>query len=48
VKQNYINRVPDLLQFKLNFNGGELSSDDGLLMLKEFISALGIEKKLQG
>ena len=32
-------------QFKLNFNfnGGKLSSDGGLLMLKEFISALGIE-----
>ena len=31
-------------QFKLSFNGGELSSDGGLLMVKEFISALGIEK----
>ena len=31
-------------QFKLNFNGGELSSDGGLLMIKEFISALGLER----
>ncbi|SDB68981.1 hypothetical protein SAMN02910263_04336, partial [Butyrivibrio sp. INlla16] len=31
-------------QFKLSFSGGELSSDGGLLMIKEFISALGIEK----
>ena len=30
-------------QFKLNFNGGELSSDGGLLMIKEFLSALGLE-----
>ena len=31
-------------QFKINFNGGELSSDGGLLMIKEFLSALGLEK----
>ena len=31
-------------QFKLSFNGGELSSDGGLLMIKEFLSALGLEK----
>lgn len=30
-------------QFKLNFNGGELSSDGGLLMIKKFLSALGFD-----
>ena len=31
-------------QIKINFDGGELSSDAGLLLIKEFISKLGIEK----
>jgi len=35
-------------QFKLNFNGGELSSDGGLLMIKEFLSVLGIEDLIKG
>ena len=34
-------------QFILNFDGGELSSDGGLLMIKEFLHALGIEKLLK-
>ncbi|MBQ7266279.1 MAG: transposase [Firmicutes bacterium] len=34
-------------KFKLNFNGGELSSDGGLLMIKEFLSALGFEKLIK-
>ena len=34
-------------QFILNFDGGELSSDGGLLMLKEFLHALGFEKLLK-
>ena len=34
-------------QFIVNFDGGELSSDGGLLMLKEFLCTLGIEKILE-
>ena len=34
-------------QFIVNFDGGELSSDGGILMLKEFLSTLGIEKLLK-
>jgi len=34
-------------KFKLNFNGGELSSDGGLLMIKEFLSAIGFEKLIE-
>ena len=34
-------------QFKLNFNGGELSSDGGLLMIKEFLSVLGVESLIK-
>ena len=34
-------------QFVINFDGGELSSDGGLLMIKEFLHALGIEKVLK-
>lgn len=34
-------------QFIINFDGGELSSDGGLLMIKEFIHMLGIEKLLK-
>ena len=32
-------------QIKINFDGGDLSSDAGLLLIKEFISKLGIEHK---
>lgn len=31
-------------QLKINFNGGELSSDAGLLLLKEFAHKIGFEK----
>lgn len=31
-------------KFKINFNGGELSSDAGLLLFKEFVSKIGVEK----
>ncbi len=31
-------------QFKFNFNGGELSSDGGLFLLKEFAHHIGFEK----
>lgn len=31
-------------QIKINFDGGDLSSDAGLLLIKEFISKLGLEK----
>ena len=34
-------------QFIVNFDGGELSSDGGLLMIKEFLCALGIDKLLK-
>lgn len=33
-------------QIKINFNGGDLSSDAGLLLIKEFVSKLGIDKLL--
>ena len=33
-------------QIKINFDGGDLSSDAGLLLIKEFISKLGIERLL--
>ena len=33
-------------QIKINFDGGDLSSDAGLLLIKEFISKLGIERIL--
>ena len=29
-------------QIKINFDGGDLSSDAGLLLIKEFVSKLGI------
>lgn len=32
------------IKFKINFDGGNLSSDAGLLLIKEFVSKLGIEK----
>ena len=31
---------------KINFDGGDLSSDAGLLLIKEFVSKLGIDKLL--
>ena len=31
-------------QIKINFNGGDLSSDAGLLLIKEFVSKLGIDR----
>ena len=34
-------------QIKLNFDGGDLSSDAGLLLIKEFASKLGFTKILQ-
>ena len=30
-------------QIKINFDGGDLSSDAGLLLIKEFISKLGLK-----
>ena len=33
-------------QIKINFDEGDLSSDAGLLLIKEFISRLGIERIL--
>ena len=33
-------------QIKINFDGGDLSSDAGLLLIKEFISKLGIDNLL--
>lgn len=34
-------------QIKINFDGGALSSDAGLLLIKEFISKLGIDTLLE-
>ena len=31
-------------RFKINFDGGDLSSDAGLLLIKEFVSKLGIDR----
>ncbi len=33
-------------QIKINFDGGDLSSDAGLLLIKEFVSKLAIDKLL--
>ena len=33
--------------FRVNFNGGQLSSDSGLLLLKEFYHKFGVEKLLR-
>ena len=33
-------------QIKINFDGGDLSSDAGLFLIKEFISKLGIDRLL--
>ena len=32
-------------QIKINFDGGDLSSDAGLLLIKEFVSKLGISNQ---
>ena len=32
---------------KINFDGGDLSSDSGLLLLKEFISKIGLDKLIE-
>lgn len=40
---NIINTLA-LKSNKINFDGGNLSSDAGLLLIKEFVSKLGIEK----
>ena len=32
-------------KIKINFNGGDLSSDAGLLLIKEFVSKLGFDSK---
>ena len=34
-------------QIKINFDGGDLSSDAGLLLIKEFINKLGIDTLLK-
>ena len=31
-------------QIKINFDGGDLSSDAGLLLIKEFVSKIGIDR----
>ena len=33
-------------QIKINFNGGDLSSDAGLLLIKEFVSKLGVDQHI--
>ena len=33
-------------QIKINFDGGDLSSDAGLLLIKEFVSKPGIDRLL--
>ena len=33
-------------QIKINFDGGDLSSDAGLLLIKEFVRKLGIDNLL--
>lgn len=33
-------------KIKMNFNGGDLSSDAGLLLIKESVSKFGIERLL--
>ena len=46
VPMNYFNTtfLESNRQIKINFNGGDLSSDAGLLLIKEFVSKLGIDK----
>lgn len=33
-------------KIKINFNGGDLSSDSGLFLIKEFASKIGFEKQI--
>ena len=46
VPMNYFNTtsLESNRQIKINFDGGDLSSDAGLLLIKEFVSKLGIDK----
>ena len=43
---NYFNTtsLENNRQIIINFDGGDLSSDAGLLLIKEFVSKLGIDK----
>ena len=43
---NILNTLPlkSNRQIKINFDGGDLSSDAGLILIKEFVSKLGIDK----
>ena len=34
-------------QIKINFNGGDLSSDAGLLLIKEFAAKIGFTKLIE-
>ena len=34
-------------KFRVNFNGGQLTSDSGLLLLKEFYYKFGLEELIQ-
>ena len=34
-------------QIKINFDGGDLSSDAGLLLIKEFICKIGLDKLIE-
>ena len=34
-------------QIKINFNGGDLSSDAGLLLIKEFVAKIGFTKLIK-
>ncbi|MFV0344300.1 MAG: transposase, partial [Anaerocolumna sp.] len=34
-------------KIKINFDGGDLSSDAGLLLLKEFICKIGLDKLIE-
>lgn len=46
VPMNYFNTtsLESNRQIKINFDGGDLSSDAGLLLIKEFVSKLGIDR----
>ena len=34
-------------QIKINFDGGDLSSDAGLLLIKEFVAKIGFTKTMK-
>jgi len=36
-----------ILKIKINFNGGDLSSDAGLLLIKEFVAKIGFTKLIK-